>query len=253
MVFACGCNLAWGIREVPAPLDAVPLTCEQLTSHNEDGDTALDGCDVCPGISDDQKDTDMDGVGDACDPDGSSAQHIAYFESFGEADASMHWTVQGGPWSFHDDAAVYTSTGDLFSDVLAKTMVAPPYTLEATFSIDAIDPQGSVLQVVGDSTVMCGIIRHTSSSTIDDIRMEADNGNTNEEVPFLVLMNGERLRITMTYRTSGMSNCTVTELSSGTSASVQLMVGPQTPGLIGVHDLAIPTHFEYMAVYAPVP
>jgi len=59
--------------------DAPSTLCPNMVGHDEDGDGFDDGCDACPQITDDQKDTDLDGVGDACDLATSFEQRM-YFD-----------------------------------------------------------------------------------------------------------------------------------------------------------------------------
>jgi hypothetical protein len=247
LVFVCGCNVAWGIKELPPP-----PSCEQLTSHDEDGDRVPDACDDCPGIADPmQTDSDGDGVGDACDPS-AGTEHLAWFESFAEADPGASWMENGGPWGFSDDAAVYTILANNTAAQIHAAMPAiAPARIEAVVTIDAIDAQGSYLALLDDTDVRCGVIRHTSAP-VDNVRVESDGGANNNESAFPTLTAGERLRFTLTCGTSGMTSCSVENLGDGTVAEVSLP-GTGTAGTLGVIDLAIPTHVEYVAVYASGP
>lgn len=250
LVLVCGCNVAWGIKHVDPP-DAPP-TCASLTSHDEDGDGFTDACDKCPGIPDPmQTDSDGDGVGDECDPS-PGVEHIAFFEAFDAASASTRWTISGGPWGFHDDAAVYTIMSNAgSSEINAKAPAVAIARIEAVVSIDSIAAQGSYISLQADTNVRCGVIRHNSSA-IDKVRVESDGGATNNETDFPTLMNTQRLRITMTCGTTGQTDCKVENIGDGTVGDVMLGVTGSSGGF-GVVDLAIPTHVEYVAVYAAGP
>lgn len=82
LMFTCACDDVFGLTGRTATGDAATsdgtasdgaASDAPLGPHDEDGDTVDDTEDVCPGIADDQSDTDTDGVGDACDPDAGAA------------------------------------------------------------------------------------------------------------------------------------------------------------------------------------
>jgi len=248
LVLVCGCNQAWGIKELNPP--PPPTTCEQLTSHDEDMDGVTDACDDCPGIVDaDQTDSDGDGVGDACDPS-PATEHLAFFESFAEAMPSSNWTVVKGLWAFPADAAVYTSlTSGVAAEIDAKAPPLAPARIEAMVTIDAIATQGSLIQVLGNGGDRCGVFRDSSG---DVVRIESSGGSTSDQGMFEPLMTSERLRITMTCGSSGKTDCTVVNLSDGSVGNAKLS-GSGTAGPFGIVDAAIPTHVEYVAVYASGP
>jgi hypothetical protein len=242
-----GCNVAWGIKQVPAP-DAPP-SCAALTSHDEDGDGVVDSCDKCPGIPDDQADSDGDGVGDACDPS-PGVDHIALFESFAEPGAGSGWTIQGGPWGFNDDAAIYTILSNAApAEIDSKLPPLAPSRIEAVVTIDAIAAQGSFIQLVADVSVRCGVVRHTGTS-MDKVRVDINGGTTNSESDFPTLMTSQRLRITLTC--GGKTDCTVENVVDGTVGNAMISE-TGSAGPLGVADLGIPTHVEYVAVYASGP
>ena len=247
LVFVGGCNVAWGIEKV-----GPPPTCAQLTAHDEDADGVTDACDDCPGIPDPmQQDGDGDGVGDACDPS-TDADQIAFFESFAETDSGASWTINGGPWGFHDDAAVYTVTSNSSPAQIEATIPAiAPVRVEAVVTIDHIDLQGSMLEVRAEGGVGCGVIRH-DSTPIDMVRIETAGGASSNESAFPALVGGERLRITLSCGTSGRAECNVENLGDSTVGGVKLAV-PSSAGTVGVLDNGIPTHVEYVAVYASGP
>ena len=249
LLLAGGCNAAWGIKEIGPP-DAPP-SCAALTSHDEDHDGVPDGCDKCPGIADDQTDTDGDGVGDACDP-GPGVDHIALFESFADTTSSSRWTINGGPWGFHDDAAVYTVLANTsYAEIDSMAPMLAPTRVEALVTIDQIAAQGSMIQLIDDTSFRCGVIRHMANAT-DKVRIETDGGSTNSESDFPTLTAGQRLRITMTCGSTGKTTCAVENVDDGTTGSATL-AKTGTAGSLGVIDLGIPTHVDYVAVYAAGP
>lgn len=252
-ILVTGCNLAWGIREVPAPDAAVPQLCENLTSHDEDHDGVVDGCDNCPGTENpSQADGDQDGVGDACDPDARSAQHITWFESFAEADASSHWTPRNGTWAFPSDAAVYNTLTAGYSYIVAMQRPQPPYTVEVGVTIDNIDAQGSIIDVYGDDAVHCGAIRHSATSG-DFVHVDNNLTSQNSEQPFPTLQPQQRLRVTMTYNPDTRVDCRLVDRDAGSVGATSLALGGVLPTQFGIRDASIPAHVEYIAVYTPTP
>jgi len=252
-VLVCGCNVAWGIRQIPEPDAAVPQLCDNITAHDEDGDTVRDGCDRCPGIPDPaQHDTDGDGVGDACDPSSMTKNRIAWFESFAEPGGAQ-WTVTKGSWAFQQDAAIYTDlTSTSYAVITAMTRPDPPYTVEVGFTIDNIALQGSLLDVFGDTDVQCGPIRHSPTSG-DFVRVEDNVSNANSEQPVPTLHPGQRLRVTMTYDPTSKVRCGVTDRDTGTTTVTDLPLAGVPVTSFGIRDLGLPVHVEYVAVYAPAP
>jgi hypothetical protein len=235
LVFVGGCNALWGIKKV-----GPPPTCEQLTAHDEDADGVTDGCDDCPGIADPMQE------------DSAGVDQIAFFESFAETDSGASWTINGGPWGFHDDAAVYTVTSNNAPSQIDATIPAiAPTRVEAVVTIDHIDLQGSMIELRAEGGVGCGVIRH-NSTPIDKVRIETPGGTSNSESDFPTLVGGERLRITLSCGTSGRAECNVENLGDSTVGGAKLAV-TSSAGTLGVIDNGIPTHVEYVAVYASGP
>ncbi len=144
LVTAVGCG-RFGFGERTGSVDATDglnatdgvVACG---THDEDGDSVPDACDVCPAIADpDQADADADGVGDACDLDNATAQHIAMFESFG-AGTPPGWVATG--------AALWGVVGDdlrgMYTDIEASAYVtpldyAPPIRIIVGYQLLALD------------------------------------------------------------------------------------------------------------------
>lgn len=251
-----GCNLALGIREVPPPDASVPQLCDNITSHDEDGDGVKDGCDNCPGVPNPtQEDVDQDGVGDACDPSATSKQHIAWFESFAEGGAAGNWTIRQGSWSFPADAAIYTDTTNSSVGVVAtKATYGASVTIEVGVTIDQILLQGCLLEVLTENGLRCGLDRANGSSP-DAVRVEQDpTGTPSNEQGWPQAKNGLRLRITMSYVSPTETDCTLTDRgSSGATSAASIALGPAAPGALAIRDVGIAAHIEYVTVYAPAP
>ena len=106
-----GCNQAFGLDDTD--LGYPCWDTGSGTSHDEDGDGVADGCDICPGTANAQQvDEDFDGVGDECDPHADSADRIAFFDAFAEAQLPTEWQPYGAraSWLLVDGAVVGDST-----------------------------------------------------------------------------------------------------------------------------------------------
>lgn len=90
-----GCNQVFGLDETQPGY--VPCWAEAQSMFDEDGDGAVDGCDVCPAIANPlQTDEDGDGVGDECDPHlGDPRDRIAFFDGFSLPALDSRWLSFG--------------------------------------------------------------------------------------------------------------------------------------------------------------
>lgn len=83
-------------------------TEDVLLGHDEDGDGVADVDDVCPHLFDDHADTDLDLVGDACDPEPANPRQfwIAFDPMFGD---SSYFNT-GASWTVRDDSLECAAT-----------------------------------------------------------------------------------------------------------------------------------------------
>lgn len=103
-----GCNRIFDLQKtVLATPDASVCWDPTQVGHDEDGDGIVDGCDLCPNISDPaQVDEDHDGVGDACDIHlGDPRDHLVFFDAFAadQLDARWHAFGAGSSWQIGGD------------------------------------------------------------------------------------------------------------------------------------------------------
>lgn len=253
VLVAGGCDAVFRLDHVPTPDAGRALSCEQRTTHDEDGDSVVDACDDCPGIPDpDQADGDGDGVGDACDPSATTRDRIIWFDSFAEAGTAAAWHIQSGTWSFDGESLAYGSLDVAgYSTIDAAVRPTPPYTVELGVTIDDIALQGSVLDVFGDDDVPCGVLRHDATSA-DVVRVEDIATTRNSESQMAQLHLGQHLRITLAYDPSLEAICTSTDRDASTTAAARLPLQGVTTGQFGFKDERLPVHIEYVAVYSPV-
>jgi hypothetical protein len=135
LVIAAGCG-RFGFSDLDdAGLDTPP----GCTGHDEDADGTPDQCDLCPAHAGDQADADGDGVGDACDPDNTTAQRIVMFETFSSG-LPAGWVTAG--------AATWTAMGDdvvgMYGDISAAAFVgpmvfSPPLTIVVGYRLVGVD------------------------------------------------------------------------------------------------------------------
>jgi hypothetical protein len=139
LVLVTGCDQAFDLVKVDGttagdaagPDTAVCRDPSKLT-HDEDKDGIVDGCDVCPNVSDPgQADGDVDTVGDACDPNPSSpGDRLAFFDAFDDPTLDSRWLSYGtkSQWKLADDAVsqLYAgTTNDVSTLVLHQTFRSP--------------------------------------------------------------------------------------------------------------------------------
>lgn len=104
-----GCNQAFGLDETVV---GVPCWAEAQSMFDEDGDGIVDGCDICPGVSDPlQLDDDGDLVGDECDPHPAEPfDRIVFFDGFSLPTIDSRWVSYGSRATWSQDAGVLSQT-----------------------------------------------------------------------------------------------------------------------------------------------
>lgn len=137
LVVGASCNIAWRIDQVPPP--------DAFIDFDTDHDTFLDHADNCPAIANpDQADSDMDGVGDACDPHQGQQDTVVVQELFhGSASEWLPlgaWTMADGGWTSPDPTMMAT-----LSLAAAHTLYRP--AIQVGYTIVAFgDPALAMLQ-----------------------------------------------------------------------------------------------------------
>ena len=140
---ASGCHLVFDLE--PGANDQCWNT--KLLGHDEDTDDIEDGCDNCPGdTNDDQADSDEDGVGDLCDPEPQTpGEHIAFFDAFTSPDA--RWEAFGnGVWSIAGEA-VQSGLVEDGTLVLHEEFVNA--TVQTSFTGQTVIPPADTPSIVG--------------------------------------------------------------------------------------------------------
>lgn len=127
--------------------DGCDLCARGPSQHDEDGDGHLDDCDNCPGVANAaQTDGDGDGIGDACDLHGDSAQRRVRFAGFDELPPA--WIANLDRWTVADDAvgpAMPPTSGTGFQDGLwnrTDGVAGLTWSLETQLTLPSAPPNG---------------------------------------------------------------------------------------------------------------
>ncbi|MEO7094612.1 MAG: hypothetical protein ABI175_15250, partial [Polyangiales bacterium] len=147
LVIAAGCG-RFGFGDTPADTiaaadDARPDVPPGCTGHDEDADSVPDACDVCPGRADDQSDVDGDGVGDACDPDNTTAQRILLFEPFSSGMPAGWVSTGAATWTAMGDDVVGTYGDISASAFVGPLMFSPPVSIIVGYRLVGVDTTAS--------------------------------------------------------------------------------------------------------------
>ncbi len=229
-----------------------PTNCG-ADAHDEDGDRVPDACDVCPGIADDQTDSDLDGVGDVCDPSSLSSHEIALFLSFAGNDI---WNTVSGNWPRDGESIIYDAvTLDSYGiTVFQGAVPAPPFVVEYHFSVDSIEAQGSGFQVILDSDatgrgITCGLQRHESPTIKDVVRSTYAAASVSSETDIATVTTGG-YRVVATDDRDDLIRCVASADDSSPGGST--MRGRATPppaGTLGFRSFRVGAHLHYVAIY----
>ena len=217
---------------------------------NEDGDAKRDDDDNCPGISNDQKDTDGDSVGDACDPSATGDDRIAVFYGF-NAQSDPAWFADGGAWAFVEGQLTYANTGSGSHHFFTKhaPKLTPPMTVEAHFTIEEMEGfsvfavTASVDDLANDAA--CGIRRSADGT----FRVEAywDEVVKAAGIAPVATNDGYRVRFTVAAPTI-LCDMKGDTLGQGGVASNDTYV-PQD-GYVGFGTLnSLSVRVDYLVVY----
>ena len=242
VVALAGCDVVLGLQEQdPGP-----------GPGNEDGDTARDEADNCPGIRNDQgENSDGDGVGDACDPAPTTpGDRILAFYGFDDPD-DLAWETASGNWVVADGQVTITSTQNVSQSFFTKhaPLLTPPYTVEAHFTITEVAPFAAFGVLANtDSTgvgAACSLLDHGATSD----RVQAWFVGTATENPITPLVAGESYRATF-FVGSGDMHCEIEGITVGQGGAVGAALPEPRAGHVGLSVFGTVTvAFDYLVVY----
>ena len=113
-------------------------TVPNVNQRDHDDDGPGDACDPCPHIpaGSTNGDSDGDGVGDACDPRPGGQDRIGLFEGF--YDLPVGWSLTG-TWDVENGHLRHATADVTASFAISNRPLEPPYQLEASAVVDAIN------------------------------------------------------------------------------------------------------------------
>lgn len=236
-------------------VDAPPVEPCATGMHDEDRDGFADGCDVCPGIADDQSDADRDGVGDACDPSAASPHEIALFLAF--SDDPQGWTVVSGNWVNDGESMVYDAPTQQSYGIMVYQglMPEPPFTLEYHYKLTAIPDEVSSISVILDSDsaghgVTCGYVR--ANSPLEDLVRSTYTAIAKSAEYIIDPVAIGEYRATVTYDRDTTLGCSIKADDNSTSGAAPLGLStPPAPGTLGFRSMLLGVRLDYVAIYKP--
>jgi hypothetical protein len=248
-----GCDELWSIDHVdPLADDGSIILCAE-SAHDEDDDHVADACDRCPGITDDQSDTDGDGVGDMCDPSDTTSEQVKLFVTF--AEPANQWTSIAGVWDHGLDSLTYSSVGlDGYGTTLyTGTVPEPPFVIDFHFAIDSIGQQVSSFSVLLDSDdagngVSCGVHRQDSPLTDYVETVTADTSLSSPAMIAPLAPGGYRIRATYD-RQSNVRCEIISDATKATSATMMPLNPLQPKGALGFRSFKLGATLHYVAIY----
>jgi len=257
-----GCDQVFDLQRPDAP----PLACEDLTSHDEDTDGVVDGCDNCPGIANsDQKnvrETDdgavADAVGDACDPRPRlGGDVIERFHSFAEPAAMDDWDVVTGPWRIDGEAMTFDGpeVTDQAYVVSTAPMIQLPATIEAHVTIRTIKGGAwAIFGVIanadddGDGSA-CLVYRPYETPVLKDM-LKVFHSDGQADSPLARMMaNGDGYRLTFSVESDEMS-CNSLEDGGARQGVPADPDDPLRTGTLGLLGQQIDAVVDYVVVYS---
>ncbi|HSD88493.1 MAG TPA: thrombospondin type 3 repeat-containing protein [Kofleriaceae bacterium] len=217
-------------------------TCPMVAStsvHDEDGDRLGDDCDRCPGVPDFQDDTDMDGIGDLCDPSAASTPNRrVIFDPF--VQLSSAWHSDTLPWDVQRESVGPASNLDAADVGLRNTQLTTASVWTATIGVEASarwsdgDEFGIVFSAGGHLT-RCVVVCETGQCVMKFMVDGAVNGVTSS------LARTPHAQISVYGNPSGV----ICVLVGGYSIAGPTMTDQATISLLGSPNLRV-TYFDYI-------
>jgi hypothetical protein len=245
-VASAGCDLVFKVDTGGPPLDdGNKVDGPILTGFDEDGDGTDNAIDNCPGISNDQTDSDTDGVGDLCDFVLGRADRIVakyFFDDAADLDAFTNagWTpVQGG---------LQASTAVPATLATNITLPDASVTIEVGFSVQE---EGTNLSQTG--VAVDGAAGHrcfvqdsdgTDGGQLSFMTIEHPTGMTRVGIPELLVGTHYHLRLTRDPPGGNDVTCRLDGFSAPTTYGQTAI-----PGQAVVFNSDVAAEIQYVVLY----
>lgn len=265
LVCIVGCDDAFDLEKVTyVPPDAGPDAPRYPGQVINDPDSDFDGdgdpnsSDLCalidktlPGGRDD---TDMDGVGDLCDPNpGTSGDCLVLFDSFEAATLSTHWKYDGQTVTREDPGYLRIPAGDQtlvyldqpleMSAVYVGGYVA--YGANGPGARFAVQTLVDVTRTPGPTGTACSLESDKVSSRVAIVQAANGTDSVGPTSPVGALLVGAGSNAGLRWRADGCHG----ELQDGVVQSGTVAIPPPSSGVFGLRTLLASYHVYVVAAY----
>ena len=234
--------------------------------RNHDLDSLGDACDLCPHVIDAGRDTDFDGVGDACDPRPADAgDRIAFFEGFyvnvawDPAVGTTPWQPIMGTLRQPSLSAAHTLVRDDTPD-LGQVFVDALVRIDAVSTNNAARRSAGVVLAFQDPNhyIFCGIATGTVPQTAEVNAGQVTTdffGNPHYDYApgtFPAQMSGSWLRLQAQTSPADFGNTRIDCVTHrpGATGSATFVGDAEITGDVGIRTNGADASFDYVFVVA---
>lgn len=221
---------------------------ELCVGEDEDGDGIADPCDNCPGISNfDQRETDGDELGDACDPNNDGNDRLLLFEPF---DTFERWVPRTGGWMPEAGTARYQSPEGVPHTLVFGLELPAASQLVVEYLVEVLDDYTSDAAIdigIGDTSTSPGVTCGLSHFLDTDRVLIGQPQTTDSRVLARPITRETRYRVVMVYESLDLT-CVVDDELGLATVFAQRMGSVSDTGF-ALHAKGRDVRIEYLAVY----